>query len=132
MASRQSTRFATGDSGQKLTKICGAVRRRWIYVGRVSGRDVTVEDVREHLMDLKDLEGFGDIVVTKLRTRGNNSAFSVGLPNEELYGRVFNEGYWSKGIALREFDLRRTFFQQRQQQDQMSTQQNRQTQLTNK
>nr|CAH7722974.1 unnamed protein product [Callosobruchus chinensis]CAH7757280.1 unnamed protein product [Callosobruchus chinensis] len=113
---KQSTKFAKGNLSEKSTKICGKIRRKWIYVGRITGRDVTEEDVRDYLKDLETINGYKDIVVTKLNTHGSNSAFCIGVPNDELYEKVYNENYWSEGIALRDFDWRRTFFQQRQQQ----------------
>lgn len=113
--SKFDTKYATGDSG-KSNKISGAVRRKWVYVGRVAGKDVSAEDIKEYMQDLSNEMGFADITVTKLNTQGSNSAFSIGLPNDGLYERVFDVGYWPKGVALREFNLQRTFLQQRRQQ----------------
>nr|CAH7760551.1 unnamed protein product [Callosobruchus chinensis] len=85
---KQSTKFAKGNLSEKSTKICGTIRRKWIYVGRITGRDVTEEDVRDYLKDLETINGYKDIVVTKLNTHGSNSAFCIGVPNDELYEKV--------------------------------------------
>lgn len=110
-----TTKFASGQIEGKSEKIVGAVRRKYIYVGRITGRDVTEEDMKEYLKDLKNFKQYELISVKKLNTLGNNSAFCIGLPNDELFHKVFDVQYWRTGVSLREFDLRRTFLAQRQQ-----------------
>lgn len=109
------TVYATGEN-QKTSKISGTIRRKWMYVGRIAGKEVSVEDVSDYMQDLSGERGYKDITVTKLQTQGNNSAFSIGLPSDELYARVFDVNYWPRGVALREFNLHRTFLHQRRQQ----------------
>lgn len=107
------TKFATGKNPSKSDKVTGAIRRKWIYAGRIAGKDVTEEDIQDYLSDLKGCEKYEHIVVKKLDTLGNNSAFCIGLPTDELYDRVFNVDYWTEGVSLREYDLRRSFLTQR-------------------
>lgn len=89
------------------TTIQGAIRRRWMYVGRISGKDVTEQDISAFL---KDVEGHEQIVIKKLNTIGQNSSFSIGL-SEEAYKTVFNESFWPVGVIVREFTFNKTFFQ---------------------
>lgn len=106
------TKFATGKN-LKSDRIAGAIRRKWIYVGRIVGKDVTESDIKEYLSDLKDCEKFDCISIKKLDTLGSNSAFCIGLPTDELYDKVFNTDYWNEGVSLRVYDLKRSFLSQR-------------------
>lgn len=109
------TKFAIGKNASKSGKVSGAVRRKWIYVGRIAGKEVAEADIQDYLSDLKGLEKYEHIVVKKLNTLGSNSAFCIGLPTDELYNRVFSVDYWSEGVSLREYDLRSSFLTQRSQ-----------------
>lgn len=109
------TKIATGKNLKKSDKIAGAIRRKWIYVGRIAGRDVSEKDIGDYLSDLKGFEKYENISIKKLDTLGNNSAFCIGLPTEELYAKVFSVDYWNEGVSLREYDLRRSFLAQRNQ-----------------
>ncbi|XP_044747620.1 uncharacterized protein LOC123308825 isoform X1 [Coccinella septempunctata] len=78
--------LCTGDN--KLDdKIKGAIRRKWIYVGRIAGSDVTAQDVRNFL---SNLPGYETIEINKLTTKGTNSAFSIGVPEETYNLTVTN------------------------------------------
>lgn len=107
------TKFAIGNNSKQVGKITGAIRRKWIYVGRILGSEVSEDDIKDYLSDLKNCDKFEHISVEKLKTLGKNSAFCIGLPTEELYNKVFNVEYWSEGVSLREYDLRRSFLAQR-------------------
>lgn len=108
-------KFATGNNSKQTGKISGAIRRKWIYVGRILGNEVSEDDIKEYLSDLKDYDRFEHITVEKLKTLGRNSAFCIGLPTEELYNKIFSVEYWSEGVALRDYDLRSSFLAQRRQ-----------------
>lgn len=88
--------------------IKGAIRRRWMYVGKIAGKNISEQDVHSFL---KNIEGNELITVKKLNTLGQNSAFSIGLPSDEAYKRVFCETFWPRGVILREFSFDRNFFQ---------------------
>lgn len=91
--------------------ISGATKRKWLYVGRIAGKDVKEEDVEQFL---RNTDGLGDIIVKKLDTKGSNSAFSVGLPTEEAYNIVYNENFWPSGVVLREFSFKNFFFKKKE------------------
>lgn len=88
--------------------IQGAIKRNWIYVGKIAGKEVTEENIAEFL---KDVNKTRDIVVKKLNTKGQNSAFSIGITNTEVYKAVFNVKFWPQGIVLREFTFDNHFLQ---------------------
>ncbi|KAL3268266.1 hypothetical protein HHI36_007390, partial [Cryptolaemus montrouzieri] len=67
-----------------------AYKRRWLYVGKMVGQDVSENDVKSYLGDLKEHDS---VQVKKLSTESSNSAFSVDLPSEESYKRVFDAIY---------------------------------------
>lgn len=90
--------------------ISGATKRKWLYVGRIAGKDVKEEDVEKFL---KNTDGLGDIIVKKLDTKGSNSAFSVGLTKDEDYKTVYNKDFWPAGVILREFSFKNFFFKQK-------------------
>ncbi|XP_044754439.1 uncharacterized protein LOC123313565 [Coccinella septempunctata] len=99
------------DSSESL--IQGAIRRKWIYVGRIAGKEVTEQDM---LSFLDCIEGSDLIIVKKLNTIGQNSAFSIGLPDENAYKTVFCESFWPRGVILREFSFDKNFFQKNREQ----------------
>ncbi|KAK9880575.1 hypothetical protein WA026_011816 [Henosepilachna vigintioctopunctata] len=82
--------------------IQGAVRRKWLYIGKVAGNGVAEEDILNYL---KESLGNHSFVVKKLTTKGYNSAFSVGIPNRTLFEKVFDISFWPEGIVLREFEF---------------------------
>ncbi|KAK9877337.1 hypothetical protein WA026_017731 [Henosepilachna vigintioctopunctata] len=86
--------------------IQGAVRRKWLYIGKVAGNGVAEEDILNYL---KESLGNHSFVVKKLTTKGYNSAFSVGIPNKTLFEKVFDISFWSEGIVLREFEFKNFF-----------------------
>ncbi|XP_044749360.1 uncharacterized protein LOC123310057 [Coccinella septempunctata] len=90
----------------KQTTISGATKKKWLYVGRIAGGDVTEEEIENFL---KNTDGLGNIVVKKLDTKGSNSAFSVGLPSEEVYKTVYSKEFWPAGVILREFSFKNFF-----------------------
>lgn len=87
--------------------IQGAVRRRWIYVGKIAGKQVTEVDIKDFL---KDVDGNDQIMVKKLNTLGQNSAFRIGLPSEKSYNEVSNATFWPEGVMLRDFTFDNRFF----------------------
>lgn len=88
------------------SKIKGAPRKKWLYVGRVYGSDVSEADIMDFLQ-----ESMGTIgcEVKKLPTKGNNSAFSVGVPSEDQFTELSKPESWPKGVILREFNFRNFF-----------------------
>lgn len=102
--------FGTAKMQDRASKIVGAVRRRWIYVGKIRGLDVAVEDVKHYMGD----DAAGNLIeVKKLDCKGQNSAFSIGVPNDELYGKIFSPDYWPEGVCIREFNIKRNFLDRR-------------------
>lgn len=99
--------YGTKTTDENMT-IRGAIRRQWIYVGKIAGKHVTEEDVKKFLKESKINE---QVSVKKLNCLGPNSAFSVGLPTKESYETVFKESFWPQGVALREFSFDKKFFQ---------------------
>lgn len=83
------------------TNIKGAIRRKWIYVGRIAG-DVSEVDVQNFL---SNLHGNQMIEVKKLPTKGPNSSFSIGVPSEDLYIKLNDPNFWPAGITIREFNF---------------------------
>lgn len=60
---------------------------------------------------LEGVPGSDQIIVKKLNTVGQNSAFSIGLPSKEALDEVFSDSFWPEGIVLREFSFDKQFFQ---------------------
>ncbi|XP_045475290.1 uncharacterized protein LOC123681119 [Harmonia axyridis] len=54
------------ESSQKNIKIKGAVKRKWLYIGRISGKEVKEDDIAEYLRDTKKCEG---AIIKKLDTK---------------------------------------------------------------
>lgn len=102
--SRPST-LCTGNI-KSDAKIKGAIRRKWIYVGSISGSDVTEDDIKNFL---SHLSGYEMVDIKKLPTKGMNSAFSVGIPNDELMVTLKDPNFWPAGVTLREFNFTNFF-----------------------
>lgn len=100
--------IATGAS--KDSKFSGAIRRQWIYVGGISGTEVSEQTIKEFLEEVPDSQ---NIEVKKLPTKGKNSAFSVGIPRDTV-PTVFDKDFWPKGIILRQFNLKNLFLETKQ------------------
>lgn len=83
-------------------KIKGAIRRKWLYVGKVAGKDVAEADIKHFL---SNLNGHELVEVKKLPTRGTNSAFSIGIPSDELFQTLNNSSFWPAGVVLRDFNF---------------------------
>lgn len=108
----RTTTFCTGDVDPS-SKIKGAVRKKWIYVGRIKGDDVHAEDIKQYISKLPNHD---TIEVKKLPTRGTNSAFSIGIPDDVLLEKLQNPTFWPAGVTLREFNFSNFFRTQRIQQ----------------
>lgn len=76
-------------------------------MGKIAGNHISEGDI---LAFLKNIDGNEHIIVKKFKTLGLNSAFSIGLPNDETYKEVFCESFWPKGVPLREFSFNKNFF----------------------
>lgn len=104
--------FGTKENSADNSTIKGAIRRRWMYVGKIAGKEISEKDI---LTFLKDIEGKENIIIKKLNTLGQNSSFSIGLPNENAYKSVFCESFWPQGVVLRDFSFDRNFFRKNRQ-----------------
>ncbi|KAK9869168.1 hypothetical protein WA026_002917 [Henosepilachna vigintioctopunctata] len=100
--------ICTGSNKIVNPKIVGVQKRKWVYVGKISGKATTEHDITHFMNQSEDI---GDVHVKKLETKGNNSAFSVGVIGEEAYNKVCSNEFWPEGIIVREFNFR-NFFQQ--------------------
>lgn len=105
---KRSKLICTG-SKKANTIIKGVPRKRWVYVGRIEGKDTSEQDISDYL---NDIEGHEDIEVKKLRTVGKNAAFSVGVPSERLFDIICDPELWPEGVVIREFSFRNFFRQQ--------------------
>ncbi|KAK9892641.1 hypothetical protein WA026_021018, partial [Henosepilachna vigintioctopunctata] len=67
-------------SGPKSTtrpaKFSGALKKMWLYVGRIAGKDVPVESIREYLTEIN---GYEEIEIKSLESKGRNTSFSIGV-----------------------------------------------------
>lgn len=88
------------------SKIKGALRRKWLYVGRISGNEIIEKDIMDFL---QNSTGSNEFEVKKLPTKGSNSAFSIGVPTEMLYMKLSMPESWPNGVVLREFNFRNFF-----------------------
>lgn len=86
--------------------IKGATRRKWIYVGKIAGKEVSEEDIINYMGKIDEHE---NILVKKLDTKGQNSAFSIGLPSEASLKKICDESFWPDGVILRNFTFRNFF-----------------------
>lgn len=91
-------------------KVKGAIRKKWMYVGRIAGANVSEMDVLDYLADSKVGE---KVEVKKLPTKGENSAFSIGVPDDITYDKLNSPDFWPTGVILREFNFR-NFFRKKQ------------------
>lgn len=88
------------------SKIKGAQKRKWLYAGKIKGPNATAVDLKDFL---RISVGTDDFEIKKLPTQGNNSAFSVGVPTDELFMKLSKPEYWPDGVILREFNFRNFF-----------------------
>lgn len=101
--------FTGTSKDSSASKIKGATNRKWLYIGHISGQNVMPDDVKKHL---SFLEGIDEVEVKKLPTKGQNSAFSIGVP-ENMFDKVSKPEVWPFGIIVREFNFK-NFFSSRQ------------------
>lgn len=92
-------------SGQ--TSLQGAKKRKWIYLGKIQGKEIAVKDVEDYMKQTKEING---LQVKKLETKGENSAFTIGVTEEEDFRSICDEAFWPEGVVVREFSFR-NFFQ---------------------
>lgn len=102
----KSSVICTGTNRTNNTIIRGAAKRRWIYVGRIQGKDITEQQIEEYLGEINKNE---KAEVKKLDTLGNNSAFSVGVYTDESYDSICKPEIWPEGVVVREFSFRNLF-----------------------
>ncbi|KAK9876173.1 hypothetical protein WA026_011290 [Henosepilachna vigintioctopunctata] len=88
------------------SKIRGALRRKWLYVGKIYGSNVTENDMKEFLRNMTNTNNFE---VKKLPTQGNNYAFSIGIPSDALFLELSKPQSWPSGVVLREFNFKNFF-----------------------
>lgn len=88
-------------SGPKSTtrtaKFSGALKKKWLYVGRIAGKDVPVESIREYLTEIN---GYEEIEIKKLESKGKNSSFSIGVLSNEIFERLNSEDFWPNGVII--------------------------------
>lgn len=94
--------ISNGTKTESDSKIQGATRRRWLYVGRIAGNNTTEKDILDYMVGLNDHD---TIVVKKLPTKGSNSAFSIGFPGETSFNTAFSGDFWPQRIVVREFNF---------------------------
>ncbi|KAL3284615.1 hypothetical protein HHI36_018769 [Cryptolaemus montrouzieri] len=75
--------------------LLGAKKKRWLYVGRITG-NITEANLKEYLIDIRGQE-IEVPEVEKLKSKGQNYSFSVGVQSEELYQTLVNLIYGQKG-----------------------------------
>jgi hypothetical protein len=44
--------YGTGKAAPKSSTILGALRRKWLYVGRIIGNEVSENDVKDYLQNI--------------------------------------------------------------------------------
>lgn len=84
----------------------GVKKRKWIYLGKVVGKTITEEDVMSYMKKTKDIK---DVQVRRLQTKGENSAFTVGVLKEEDFEAICNGDFWPEGIIVGEFRFENFF-----------------------
>lgn len=109
-------KYGTGKNAPFSNKISGAIRRKWIYVGHLAGKDVSVEDIKEYLQHKENQDKF---IIKKLETKGSNSAFSIGVPFDS-YETIFNVDCWPDSVCLRDFNVRASFLDKRNHESRMN------------
>ncbi|KAK9880863.1 hypothetical protein WA026_013189 [Henosepilachna vigintioctopunctata] len=63
----------------RTAKFSGALKKKWLYVGRIAGKDVPVESIREYLTEIN---GYEEIEIKNLRVK-------VGtLPSASVFSRM--------------------------------------------
>ncbi|KAJ3661575.1 hypothetical protein Zmor_005966 [Zophobas morio] len=100
----------TSGNSKIVNKILGATRKKWYYVGRIQGTNITVDDIKNYIADVN---GHEDVEVKKLNTQGKNSTFCLGLPTEDIIKVIISQEFWPEGVCLREFNLRNIFLEQK-------------------
>lgn len=98
--------ICTGSKKTTNSIIKGAAKRKWIYVGRIQGKDITEKQIKDYLGEMNQNE---EIEVKKLNTQGSNSAFSVGVQTDELFKSICSPEIWPEGVIVREFSFRNLF-----------------------
>ncbi|KAJ3660009.1 hypothetical protein Zmor_011667 [Zophobas morio] len=98
------------ENSKIVNKILGATRKKWYYVGRIQGTNITVDDIKNYIADVN---GHEDVEVKKLNTQGKNSAFCLGLPTEDIIKVIISQEFWPEDVGLREFNLRNIFLKQK-------------------
>ncbi|KAJ3665669.1 hypothetical protein Zmor_001156 [Zophobas morio] len=106
--SRGKSLYGTGKLSSS-SNIQGAIRRKWIYVGHISGNTASVQDIADHISEFAEIK---NIEIKKLQTKGKNSAFSIGVPTE-LYDKIYNADVWPESVCLREFNVKSFLVNQR-------------------
>ncbi|KAJ3655196.1 hypothetical protein Zmor_014333 [Zophobas morio] len=94
--------YGTGKSVPVGSKLTGVARRKWIYIGRLQGKEVTSEDVLNHLRCAGIQK---EVIINKLENKGNNSSFSIGVPLE-LYDKILDPEIWPDSVCIRDFNVR--------------------------
>jgi hypothetical protein len=94
--------YGTGKAAPKSSIILGALLRKWLYIGRIIGNEVSENDVKDYL---QNIDCHDEIIIKKLTTKGHNSAFSIGVP-PKIFNDVFNPDIWPDSVCLREFNVR--------------------------
>ncbi|KAK9880527.1 hypothetical protein WA026_011766 [Henosepilachna vigintioctopunctata] len=78
-------------------------------LGTARNVNVNVKNARK-MSNEAELEDHSNIIVKKLITKGNNSAFSVGVSDEITYKKVYDQSFWPEGVLLRELTFSSEFF----------------------
>lgn len=77
--------------------------RLWLYVGKCK-KETTEEQVLKYLQKMEPGRVFD---VTKLVTRGTNTAFRVGA-DVDLQDKLYNGVFWPSGIVIKRFIFRKS------------------------
>lgn len=83
-----------------------APKKQWIYVGKIAGKEVTAETMIKYLKQSNDKYEFD---VKKLNTKGNNSAFSIGVASKKFYSDICKPEFWPEGVLVRNFSFKNFF-----------------------
>ncbi|KAK9892382.1 hypothetical protein WA026_019834 [Henosepilachna vigintioctopunctata] len=88
------------------SEVEGVDKRKWVYVEKNYGQEVTEIDMKEFLIDSTGTE---DFVMNKLSTKSPNSAFSEGVPTDALFELLLKPESWPNGVVLRKFNFENFF-----------------------
>lgn len=97
--------ICTGIKKTTTSLISGAPKKRWVYVGRIAGRDISDELVKQYIGESIEQ----NIEVKKLETKGNNSAFSIGVDTDDFYGKICDPEFWPQRVIVRNFSIGNLF-----------------------